>query len=287
MDQYVPLDEGKIFVTSNGSGRPVVFIHGTASYHFCWRNLIKSVLSDYYTIYAIDLLGAGESDKPIDACYSKEAHAERLIVGLRKLGLSRVHLVGHSMGGEIAVHIALKAPELVESLILISPDGFRKGVHPLVQSFAKRGWISGLFKQMLKRPPKLKMMSRMLGLPLEKLTPDLMEGWIKPYSDPNLPYIITKTLADNDTGVIANKVRELTMPVLLIYGMKDKLVPYHVFHSYKNALPMAKVEAFADYGHVLMEECLEQLVATIFKFLRAKEELIVYPALTGCKIPTD
>lgn len=261
-------------MTSDGSGSPVVLIHGTASYHFCWRK-IYSVLSEQYKVYALDFLGAGESDKPVDACYSKEAHANRLIAVLKKLGVPPVHVVGHSMGGEVAVHVALKAPELVESLTLIAPDGFRKGVNSLAQNLAKRGWLNGIFKQMLKRPPKPKMMSRMLGLPLEKLTPELLEGWTKPYSDPNLPYVITKTIADNDTGVIASQVSQLTMPVLLIYGTNDKLVPHHVFQSYQNVLPNAKVEKYEGFGHLLMEECPEKLTKSIVEFIETEEKCSV------------
>ncbi|KOP80598.1 hypothetical protein AMS59_04270 [Lysinibacillus sp. FJAT-14745] len=266
MEQYVPLEDGNIYVFNEGSGPPVVFIHGTASYHFCWRNIYPR-FSESYNVYIPDLLGAGESDKPINGEYSKEAHANRLIETLMKLKVPPVHLVGHSMGGEICVHIALKAPELVKSLTLVAPDGFRKGINSFLQNLAKRGWLNGMFKQMLKRPPKAKMMSRMLGLPLEKLTPELMEGWTKPYSDPNIPYVITKTLADNDTGVISERVGELNMPVLLIYGTVDKLVPHNVFRSYQEALPEAKVEKFENYGHVLMEECPDKLTNSILKFI--------------------
>ncbi|WP_066224195.1 alpha/beta fold hydrolase [Metabacillus fastidiosus] len=270
MKQYISLDEGHIFVTCNGSGPPIVLIHGTASYHFCWRN-IYSILSKNHTVYVLDLLGAGESDKPVNASYSKKAHAERLIAVLQKLKISSVHLVGHSMGGEVAVHAALKSPELVKSLTLIAPDGFRKGVNSLVQSLARKGWLNWIFRQMLKRPPNPKMMSRMLGIPSEKLTPELLNGWIKPYSDPNLPLVITKTLADNDTGIISNQVNKLTMSVLLIYGTNDKLIPHHVFESYENNLLDARIEKYEGFGHVLMEECPNKLAKSIFDFIASEE----------------
>ncbi len=270
LKQYISLDEGHIFVTCNGSGPPIVLIHGTASYHFCWRN-IYSILSKNHTVYVLDLLGAGESDKPVNASYSKKAHAERLIAVLQKLKISSVHLVGHSMGGEVAVHAALKSPELVKSLTLIAPDGFRKGVNSLVQSLARKGWLNWIFRQMLKRPPNPKMMSRMLGIPSEKLTPELLNGWIKPYSDPNLPLVITKTLADNDTGIISNQVNKLTMSVLLIYGTNDKLIPHHVFESYENNLLDARIEKYEGFGHVLMEECPNKLAKSIFDFIASEE----------------
>ncbi|MBO1004881.1 alpha/beta fold hydrolase [Pseudogracilibacillus auburnensis] len=266
MEQYVTVGENNIYVSIKGEGPPIVLIHGTASYHFCWRNIVAT-LSENYSVYALDLLGYGESDKPVNACYSKEAHAQRVIEVLRKLNLSSVHLIGHSMGGEVSVHVALKAPELVEDLTLIAPDGFRKGVHSFTKYIAKRGLLNGMFKGMLRRPPKPKMMSRMLGLPIETLTPDLLAGWTKPYSDPNMPYIITKTLADDDTGVISSKVCQLSLRVLLIYGTNDKLVPQHVFRAYEKELPNISVEKYEGFGHVLMEECPEKLTESILRFI--------------------
>lgn len=268
MNHSISINDGNIFVETNGIGEAVVLIHGTASYHFCWRYVSDS-LADKYHVIIPDLLGAGYSDKPREKDYSKAAHAKRVIEVLSSLDVKKVHLVGHSMGGEVAVHIAIQAPGLVKSLVLIAPDGFRKGVNSFIRSLAKKRWLAGLFKSALKRQYKHKVMARTLGLPHEKITAELLDGWTKPYSDPDLPYIITKTLADDDTGVIANEVYQLKMPILLIHGTKDKLVPPHVFTSYKAALPNMKVEVYEDFGHVLMEECPEKLAKSIQGFIES------------------
>ena len=106
-----------------GSGRPLIFVHGLGC----------SSSSDYPSIAAderlknrrrilIDLLGSGFSDKPVGFSYRVEAHADVLLDVLLELKLSRVDLVGHSMGGSIAITAAGKRPDLVSGLILSEPN---------------------------------------------------------------------------------------------------------------------------------------------------------------------
>lgn len=115
----------------------------------------------------------------------------------------------------------------------------------------------------MSKPINPKALARILGIPLQHITPELVEHWTKPYADPNLPYIIAKTLADDDTGTMSHQVNRITAPTLLIYGTKDRLIPRRVFEKYKLALTNKVVEEYDGLGHVLMEQCPERLAASI------------------------
>lgn len=264
----IPVSEGLLHVAVYGTENqiPVVLLHGTAAYHYCWRN-VAAQLSAKYRVYCPDLLGAGFSDKPTDVSYSKQAQSARIQSLIQSLDCGPVHLVGHSIGGEIAVNLTLEAPELISSLTLVAPDGFRRGVAAPIKWAARRGWMNPIFRKAMSKPINPKALARILGIPLQHITPELVEHWTKPYADPNLPYIIAKTLADDDTGTMSHQVNRITAPTLLIYGTKDRLIPRRVFEKYKLALTNKVVEEYDGLGHVLMEQCPERLAASIDNFI--------------------
>ncbi|MDT8978039.1 alpha/beta hydrolase [Paenibacillus sp. chi10] len=266
--QRIPVADGHIHIASYGMNHeePVMLLHGTAAYHYCWR-IVAEQLASQYRIYCPDLLGSGFSDKPRTAAYSKRAQAKRIQTVIEALDCGSVHLVGHSMCGEIAVHLALQAPHLVRSLTLVAPDGFRRGVASPVKWAARKGWMEGIFRGAMKRQLKPGTLARMIRLPLEHMTPAFMDSWTKPYQDPNIPYVIAKTLADDDTGAIAPRASEIAIPTMLIYGSTDKMIPMRVFRQYEQTIPGICTEIYDGFGHVLMEECPDRLAASIRSFI--------------------
>jgi len=81
-----------------GDGEPVLLVHGIPTYFFIWRKIIP-LLAPQYDVVAVDLLGCGDSDKPLDVPYSIKAHAERLKEFVDCLGFGTFHFVGHDLGG--------------------------------------------------------------------------------------------------------------------------------------------------------------------------------------------
>ncbi|MFD0715663.1 alpha/beta fold hydrolase [Paenibacillus sp. GCM10027626] len=264
----IPVPEGNLHISVYGETNaiPIVLLHGTAAYHYCWRN-VAAALAAKYRVYCPDLLGAGFSDKPKDALYSKHAQSLRIISLVKSLDCGPIHLVGHSMGGEIAAHVALASPELIRSLTLIAPDGFRKGVSPLLQWAARKGWMNRIFRQAMRSQMKPKVLARIIGIPAQQITPEFMANWTKPYGHPNLPYIIERTLADDDTGVISNRINHLMTRTQLIYGTNDKMIPKRVFEQYRQSLPNLCTEVYENCGHVLMEQCPSRLADSIDRFI--------------------
>jgi pimeloyl-ACP methyl ester carboxylesterase len=124
-----------IFTASgNPSNPPLIMVHGWLSHRGVWRTTVPALQDHFYCI-AVDLLGFAENEKPADADYGIAAQAWRVVALADELGFQKFNLIGHSMGGQIAIHVAaLTAPGRVERLV--SVDGVVTGrLTPFVEHF--------------------------------------------------------------------------------------------------------------------------------------------------------
>ncbi len=108
-----------IAYSRDGSGEPVLLIHGITTYSFIWRKIIPH-LTPNYDVIAIDLLGCGDSDKPLDVDYSIKNQAEIIVEFIKKLELGKTHLVAHDIGGGVAQILAANYSELFVDVTLIN-----------------------------------------------------------------------------------------------------------------------------------------------------------------------
>lgn len=111
--------DGWMSYVDEGQGRPIVFVHGSPLWSFCWRKLIKALRSDYRCV-APDFLGFGLSDKPEKVDYSPPAHLERFSGLMDKLELEDVTLVVHDYGAPIALNWAMDNPHRVRELVVFN-----------------------------------------------------------------------------------------------------------------------------------------------------------------------
>ena len=114
------LDGYRMRYLRGGSGPPLLLLHGLLGYSFSWRFALPA-LAEKATVYAVDMPGAGFSDRPANPTGGFRAHAERLLRFLDNVGVESCDLLGTSHGGAIAMRAAALAPERVRSLILVAP----------------------------------------------------------------------------------------------------------------------------------------------------------------------
>ncbi len=124
-----------------GSGPPVVLIHGMLNSSSHWQSVAQSLAGDY-TVVAPDLIGHGDSAAP-RGDYSLGAHAASIRDLLAAIGIERASIVGHSLGGGVAMQFFYQFPQRVERLALISSGGLGREVSPLLRTAALPG-MSGL-----------------------------------------------------------------------------------------------------------------------------------------------
>lgn len=107
----------------SGMGVPLVFIHGLGCASSCdFPRVATDASLRPRRSLLLDLAGSGYSDKPDDFSYSLQAHVDCVIVWLESLGVSQVNLIGHSMGGSIAIMVAAQRPDLIQRLIVAEPN---------------------------------------------------------------------------------------------------------------------------------------------------------------------
>src|SRR6476646_7177407 len=119
-DHWITLDGARMRYLRDGRGPALVLVHGLLGYSFSWRHALPA-FSQKNTVYAVDMLGAGFSDRPPGLNYCFRAHAERLLQFLDGVGVASCDLLGTSHGGAVAMMTAALAPERVRRLILVAP----------------------------------------------------------------------------------------------------------------------------------------------------------------------
>ena len=133
-DKWRPLRAGRMHYVDEGAGEPIVFSHGTPTWSFEWRHLVRALSPEYRTI-APDHLGFGLSERPHGAPYTPEWHAENFVEFVESLDLGPLTLVVHDFGGPIALPLALRRPDLVKRPFMLGPmaDLAPDLVHPTLK----------------------------------------------------------------------------------------------------------------------------------------------------------
>ncbi|MGB8328838.1 MAG: alpha/beta fold hydrolase [Polyangiales bacterium] len=239
-----------------GSGPAVLLIHGIGDSADSWLELIPA-LARTHTVIAPDLLGHGDSDKP-RADYSIAAYANAMRDLLSVLDIERVTVVGHSLGGGVAMQFAYQFPERCERLVLVSTGGVSHEVHPVLR-FASAP--NADFVLPLLRAPGARLLGKAVFKLLQALGTDLGHDAdhlsrvfdALPDAASRRAFIRTLRAAVDWRGQAITMLDRcyLTqgMPTLLVWGARDAVIPVAHAHKVHAAMPQSRLEVFPDAGH--------------------------------------
>ena len=253
-----------------GSGRPLLLLHGLLGYSFSWRFVIPA-LAEKITIYAVDMLGTGFSDRPPKLACSLKASAERLLRFMDKVGLPCSDLLGTSHGGAVAMMAAALAPEKIRRLILVDPVNPWSSHGKLLTAFLSSSPIAPLF---LNLAPHVRILDqyyhrRMFGNP-HRIPPDSLEGYRKPMRIPgSYQYAISVADSWNDDLKELEQMlpRISQIPTLLIWGSFDKAVDPASAFELKKRFTNCRLVIFEGVGHLPYEEAPDEFNRTVAEFL--------------------
>ncbi len=253
---YVDVAGHRLRYFEGGDGPPLLLVHGIGSTSEDWALVVRELTRDH-RVYAPDLLGWGGSDKPRDADYSVAAETELVRGFMDAVHLQRAGVAGLSMGGWIALRLAALHPERVQRLVLIDSAGL-DFPSPLGETaFA---------------PTTMDEARHLLWLQSDELPklPDFVvadflrraraESWI-------LRLSMQSMLTRRD--VMDGKLQRVTMPVLIIWGTADRLVPPSLAARFHGELPQSRVVMIPGCGHLAVIECRAQAMPPITQFLNA------------------
>ncbi len=263
----------RVFVQEAGpaTGPPVVLVHGTGAWSEIWRETLGALAQAGFRAIALDVPPFGYSDKPVGSqAYSRERQARRLIGLLDTLGLSRVTLVGHSVGARPTVEAALLASERVEKLVLVdpalgfapqdSPDGahFEQNRPPLAARvfFAITPLRNAVLASVATNPAFTRRLFRSFVSVEGAVTdarvrmlqePLAMRGTTSAYGD-WLSYLVLA----RDTSLASDfaNFRRLSMPVLIVWGSADTVTPPWQGQELQGLIPGSRLQVLEGVGHI-------------------------------------
>jgi pimeloyl-ACP methyl ester carboxylesterase len=256
-----------------GSGPPIILLHGLMGYSFSWRYAMPA-LAPHATVYALDLLGAGFSDRPkVD--HSMRATALRLLEFAQRLGLASFDLLGTSRGGAVAMSAAAEGlrdeQPRVRRLILVAPVNPYSSHGKLLAPFAGSGVGSVLVRGVLDGMPWMYPYwhSRMFG-DRGNVPAGSLKGYKAPIAKPGLfdhALSIVRTWTADLRELEALLPRLAGIPALLMWGDRDPAVYVSSMERLARFFPGAQKVVFPGVGHLPYEECPDEFNRELLKFL--------------------
>jgi len=246
-----------------GRGDPVILLHGFGESLIAWRGVMDG-LATHADVVALDLPGFGLSDKPATG-YSNDDLAARVLEAMSALGISRATLVGHSMGGAVAIAAALAAPDRVRALVLIDPavSAATWGLKPPDDSAPGTDWLRAAVTRYETLRP-------LFAAPHDPawLAEDSAALAYSPAEDPAYTRSVNAVLREFDFDYLTpGRAARLTLPVLLIWGQFDGLVPVAVGRELVRGLGNASLSIVPRGLHRPHVERPDTVAAMIESFL--------------------
>lgn len=261
-----------------GTGPVILLIHGITGDSRQWNQIIPQ-LADRYTVLAPDLLGHGQSSKP-RGDYSLGAYAVSLRDLLILLGHRRVTVVGHSLGGGIAMQFSYEYPVFCERLVLVDSGGLGPEVHPLLRAATLPG--AELLLPLIAHS-RLRAAGEAIGLALDRfgleLGHDLAE-MIRGYAslsdtEARRAFLHTVRAVIDLTGQRVSATDRLylaqVIPTLIVWGRRDPLIPVEHAAVAHRGIPHSRLEIFEEAGHFPQLEQPVRFARVLIDFIESTE----------------
>jgi cis-3-alkyl-4-acyloxetan-2-one decarboxylase len=279
--RYLELDRLRYHYVDEGSGEPIVMVHGNPTWSFFFRRLIKG-LSDKYRTIVPDHIGCGLSDRPDDADYDFTLESRVNDFGLftDALGLTHdVTLIVHDWGGAIGLAWAVRHLERVRRLVVLNTAAFfppgGQGIPwrlKIIRNFGRLG-------SCLVQGCNAFALGAVYMASVKPLAKDVRAGLLAPYNSRHnrlatLRFVEDIPLKPSDRSY--DVIRELDdhldrlrgKAVLICWGMKDFVFTMDYYEEWRRRFPDAETHAFEDAGHYLLEDKPDEILTIIEAFLK-------------------
>jgi haloalkane dehalogenase len=277
---FLNLDGLRYHYLDEGSGEPLVLVHGNPSWSFYYRDLVMELSSDYRLIVP-DHIGCGLSDKPADSNY--DYHLERRVEDLDALIThldlqQKITLVVHDWGGMIGMAWAVRNPERIARLVILNTAAFRLPASkrfPLALNLCRNTQIGAFLVQGFNAFARG---AAWVGCKRKRMSKPLRQLYCSPYDSwqnrvATLRFIQDIPLKEGDRGyeliseVEAGLEQFRQLPMLICWGEQDFVFDLHFLQGWRDRFPDASVHSFADCGHYILEDAKEDVLPLIRLFL--------------------
>lgn len=250
-----------------GKGETVIFIHGITTYSFIWRKIVP-YFKDKFDVILVDLLGCGDSDKPLDEDFSLKRQAHLINDFCGKLDIGKFHLVCHDVGGGIGQIFAVNYPAMLDNLVLVNSVAYSFWpVQPIValrtpvlRQMAMATLDFGIFELIVKRGLFHK----------SRLNSELMGYFWKPMktSAGRKAFLhFARCLDNKDLTEIEDELRNMLIPVLIIRGDADVYLSAEIARKLNSEIPNSTLLTVKTAGHFIQEDEPEIVADSIIHFI--------------------
>jgi pimeloyl-ACP methyl ester carboxylesterase len=266
--RFESLDGLRVRYVRAGSGPTVVLIHGISSSIYSWKDVLPALARDHDVI-ALDLPGFGRSDQPANL---NAAIYPRVVLGLMdRLGVARASLVGHSLGGAVAVLVSGEAPDRVERLALLDAAGFNlaPSQRPVLLRVAA-AVPAPVLERLPTRPVLLRLGLRQVFFDPAHVTPERFNEYLAPLQRPGAMTAFRSLLVSGGFASaedFARRAGQIHVPTLVVWGAEDRWVAPSDADRFAAAIPGARKVMFPECGHMPQEEKPAELITLLRDFL--------------------
>lgn len=274
--RFVEVNGIEVHYKIAGQGEPaLMLLHGFGASTYTWREVMQP-LAENHLVVAFDRPAFGLTERPMPGRfpngvnpYTAEAQTDLTVGLMDALGIERAVLVGNSAGGTVATYTALRYPERVQALVLVDAAIYAGGGSP--------GFLRPLFNtpQMRHLGPLIARRIQEWGYEFgrsawhdpSRFTDEIWQNYTKPLRAENWDRALWElTRASRPLG-LSERLDELTMPVLVITGDDDRIVPTEQSVRLASEIPGAELVVIPACGHVPQEECPEPFLKAVNAFL--------------------
>jgi pimeloyl-ACP methyl ester carboxylesterase len=268
----VQMNGHTIFYTVKGEGRPLLLIHGYGAGMWVWEKQME-VLSQFYRVYALDVIGHGFSDRP-KIPYTPEAYIYFLRDFMDGAGIEKATLIGSSMGGGIAWAAAILFPERVDGLILIDcvpPDVLAQVKNKSLRTLIAIRDIPFLPYLVISTRSKSSMrwVLKDCVSDVKLITPEVVKRQYELSRIKGTTWVLYSTLKHAEEALkLRDQFSLIRQPALFIWGEKDIIFPPDVGETLHRAITGSKFQLIEKSGHIPMWESPDEVNPAILDFLK-------------------
>jgi pimeloyl-ACP methyl ester carboxylesterase len=262
--QFIEIDGMKVHYRIEGSGTPLVLIHGTSSSLHTWEAWTAE-MKNHFTIVRLDMPAFGLTGPNNDNNYTIDYYVDFLNRFLNQLKIDTFYLAGNSLGGNIAWSYAAQYPEKVKKLILLDASGYPKKKIPLIFRLAKYKPVAGFFTIFTPRYIVEKNMREVYYNP-DKISDSLVTR----YYEMSLRKGNREAFVARVKNLISDdyeKIKQVKCPTLIIWGKEDHWIPVEDAYRFHKDIQNSQLAIFDSTGHIPMEENPAPTAATAIEFL--------------------
>jgi pimeloyl-ACP methyl ester carboxylesterase len=276
--QQIELHGHPVTYRRMGQGPAVLLVHGITSSSRTWRSVLPA-LAEHYDVIAPDLLGHGQSAKP-RGDYSLGAYASGLRDLLVALEVPTATVVGHSLGGGVAMQFAYQFPDRLERLVLVDSGGLGSEVSLVLRAATLPG-AEYVLPLLASRPLRgagatLGAVLGRVGLRASADVRGMAEGFESlGDGEARRAFVHTARSVIDPTGQRVDATDRLYLaehvPSLIVWGERDRMIPVRHGHDAHEHMPNSRLEIFPGAGHFPFNDDPERFVATLHEFIATTE----------------